>query len=279
VVAWAEGTSNGVDVYVKRWSGSNWEPIGNALNAMPGDTPVSFPALQLDATGNPVVAFMEDDGQARNVYVWRWNGSAWEAVGGALSAKPGRTHVNNLSLRLNLAGNPIVAWRELGDNSFDTAYVSRWVDGQWKMLGSVLGPSPGAAYVDGVSLALDLDGNPIIGIRQGIVATSNGLYVLQWTGDQWKPMGGALTTGAQELSLQADAMGRPSIAWTRVDGVHVMRWTGTAWESLGGNLRAYPSNSAIDYPLLQLNADGYPVVTWGETLGSDGGVYVASFNY
>lgn len=283
VVAWVEVSSSSTDVYVGRWTGSNWEIIGGALSEMPGDTPAGLPSLQLDAAGNPIVAFGESDGLARNLYVKRWNGSAWELVGGALSAKPGYTQVTRISLRLDLAGNPVVAWMEPGEDSLPTAYVSRWSNGQWTMLGSVLGPDPGSNFIDGLSLALDDNGNPVIGVfRKNAMTSSRGLYVLQWTGEQWRALGEALTVDAFSIALQTDVGGYPTVAWTwgnPASDVYVKRWTGTVWESLGRALSAQPSSSSAYSPSLQLNADGYPVVAWSETLNSDGGVYVAYFNY
>jgi hypothetical protein len=279
VVAWVETSSNGTDVYVRRWTGTGWVSIGSALSVLPGDTAASNPSLQLDVAGNPVVAFTEYDGQTTNAYVWRWNGNAWEAIGGALSAKPGKTQVNNVSLRLDPAGNPVVAWRELGDGVYDTAYVSRWLNGQWEMQGSVLGPNPGAKLVDSVSLTLDPVGNPIIAMLQIEINVGGGIYALRWKGDQWEPLGGPLTADAGSPFVQGGATGRPAIVWLNGDALHVMQWTGGTWETLGGHLRAYPNYSSFDSPSLQLNADGYPVVAWREALGSEGGVFVASFNY
>jgi hypothetical protein len=283
VVAWIEVSNAGSDVYVGRWTGSNWEIIGNALGEMPGDTPADFPSLQLDAAGNPVVAFTEDDGNARNLYVKRWNGAAWEPFGGAQSARTGYTHVNLKSLKLDLTGNPVVAWLEAGENSLATAYVSRWSNGQWVMLGSVLGPEPGSNFIDGLSMALDASGSPVIGVfRNNVVTASRGLYVLQWTGDQWSALGEALTIDVFAIALQTDAVGRPIIAWTwgnAASDVYVKQWTGTIWESLGGALSGQPGSSSASSLSLQLNADGYPVVAWSEILGSDGGMYVAYFNY
>lgn len=282
VVAWTESSSSSRDVYVARWTGSNWAAVGGALSAVAGDTPADFLQLQLDSAGNPVVAFAESDGQARNVYVRRWNGSAWEAVGGALSAKPGTTHVDHVSLRVDPAGNPIVAWLELGEGVYSTAYISRWTNGQWTMLGSVLGPNPGSNFIDALSLEVDAAGSPIIVIFQNSgTSSSPRLSVLKWVGEEWTAFGEALTDFALEPVIRIDAAGRPAVAWVggSMGDVYVKRWTGMAWESLGGALGELQGSSTIGAPSLQLNADGYPVVAWSEVLGSEGGVYVASFNY
>lgn len=283
VVAWTEASSSSRDAYVARWTGSNWAAVGSALSAVPGETPADFVQLQLDSAGNPVVAITESDGQARNVYVRRWDGSAWEAVGGALSAKPGATHVNIVSLRLDPSGNPIVSWMEQGESVYSTAYISRWMNGQWTMLGSVLGPNPGSNFIEALALAVDSTGNPIIVIlRNNGMSSSPQLSVLKWVGEEWTALGEALTGFALAPVIQIDLVGRPVVAWTAgspVGNVYIKRWTGVAWESLGGALSALPGFSSASTPALQLNADGYPVVAWSEVFDTDGGVYVASFNY
>jgi len=99
--------------------------IQRPLSAEPGRTNASSPSLALDAGGNPWVAWSESDGSAGNIYVRRWDGGCWRAVGGALSAEPGSTNAFNPSLVLDSAGRPWIAWDEW-DGSASNIYLQRY---------------------------------------------------------------------------------------------------------------------------------------------------------
>ncbi|MDY7230069.1 Ig-like domain-containing protein [Hyalangium rubrum] len=284
VIAWSE-TKTVRYIYVKRWTGSNWESVGTALSASPGSAISSLSSLRMDGSGNPVVAFSADDGSTLNLQVWRWSGTTWASVGNALSAKPGNTPVRDVSLRLDSADSPVVSWTEMGDDSFEALYVSRWNAEEWEMLGGPISVNPGMTPVHRTSLALDSAGQPVVSFQESS-GSRGGLYVHRWTGSQWTALGGNLNVSSIVVdvnSLQLDSEGRAVVAWTGgsdVFDVHIGRWTGAGWEMLGGALSAKPGSYTSAYGLsLQLNADGFPVIAWSESEVVGGGIYVARFNY
>ena len=83
-------------------------------------------SLAVDSAGNPVVAWSEWDGQlSKDIYVKRWNGTAWQLVGTTfLDVNVGQDAFSP-SLTLDSSGNPIVAWCE-GDGASSNVYVKRW---------------------------------------------------------------------------------------------------------------------------------------------------------
>jgi len=68
-------------------SGWNWLPTAIApVNDSSGQD-VNSPSIQVDSHGNPVVDFARVDTTSSYVagYAYRWNGSKWAAIGGAIS--------------------------------------------------------------------------------------------------------------------------------------------------------------------------------------------------
>lgn len=114
VVAWKEPDEEGAssNLYVQRWSGDAWEPIGNGVNSDPTIARVDDPVLGVDAAGNLIVAWAGNDVNTTNIYVSRWNQGHWELLAPPLSANPGVTDAAHPSLRVGPDGAIFVAWDE-----------------------------------------------------------------------------------------------------------------------------------------------------------------------
>ncbi|KFE62443.1 Ig-like domain-containing protein [Hyalangium minutum] len=114
MVAWLEDDEGGTsrNLYVRRWSGTAWEPLGEGINANPAISGIDDPVLAADASGDPIVAWTGKDGNTTNIYVHHWADGQWVPVGGPLSANPGATGAAHPSLHLSPDGVPIVAWDE-----------------------------------------------------------------------------------------------------------------------------------------------------------------------
>jgi Divergent InlB B-repeat domain len=214
-------------VYVRRWTGSAWEFVGSGFNGGGASRAVSFkgavgnvlhdadmPSLTVDSSGAPVVAFAyytTINGDAvgnTDIFVTRWNGSAWTAVGPAVPA------ADTVAGRGGAAG------------------VSNSSDGSFN-------PSLAAAATGRLVLAWDEDqptGEIYVRVRVWSGTTS------------WSEMGGSATgsgfnqpgTMNLEPSIAFDGDGRPIVAWTAQTDfaspsqIFVRRWNGTsAWDEIG----------------------------------------------
>jgi hypothetical protein len=145
VVAWVESNGSVFNIYVKRWDGTTWQAVGGTISAVGGLTDSFKPSLALDSSGNPVVAFREDDGSVNNIYVFRFLAGVWQPVGGALSVLAGGTDAYEPSLALDSLDNPVVAWREQNQNpNTSFVYVRRYVAGSWQAIGGALSAEAGA---------------------------------------------------------------------------------------------------------------------------------------
>jgi len=164
VVAWGEAGSSGhIDIYVGRISAGGWTAVGGALSARPGMTAAVKPSLQLDVTGNPIVAWKEfnEGGNSSNLYVQRWSGTQWERLGDAVNAGDSIAEVDDPALALDASGNPILAWTG-NDGNTTNIYVHRWADGQWVPWGGPLSANPGKTGAAHPSLRIDSEGVPVV---------------------------------------------------------------------------------------------------------------------
>ena len=119
--------STGFDVFVKRWSGSNWVQLGETVNGRTGLA--NAPHLALDARGNPTVAWLENAGSIK-VFVKRWDGKVWQPLGGFLNVDP-KSYVESSSLTLDVNGNPVVVWAEEVTRTQRRVYGKRWNGKAW----------------------------------------------------------------------------------------------------------------------------------------------------
>ncbi|THF70930.1 hypothetical protein E7T06_05055 [Deinococcus sp. Arct2-2] len=132
VVTWLEGDAATSAVLVKRWTGTAWQALGGALNRRP-NTYTFAPALRLDGAGRPVVAWLEDQDGIDTLFVKRWTGVAWQALGDALNVRT-ESPAGRPALALDAQGRVTVAWAEGLDGSRQV-YAKRWDGKTWRGLG------------------------------------------------------------------------------------------------------------------------------------------------
>ncbi len=74
LIAWSGYASPETAIWVSRWNGSDWLPVGSSLSAETGVSTAGLrPTLALDKNGQPLVAWHESDGAVSNIYVYRYN--------------------------------------------------------------------------------------------------------------------------------------------------------------------------------------------------------------
>jgi len=316
VVAWSEEVATGgrASIFVYRWDGNAFTKIGSALNGTSSGSAYK-PALVLDVSGNPIVAWQESDGFNENIYIRRWTGTAWQSVGaGSLSAEndtsssPVATPARNPSLAVR--GNDIyVAWDEMNIEGFSSIYVWKSVNG-----GALTSIGPIGGQVHAVhrftsatkpSLVLDNTGQPIVAFQEQTQDehSPTNIYVMRlqpdiyWAyavppfyGDDangYVSGGLSASTGAtpaRDCSLTIDAQNNLYLAWTEesyIDGprdIHVFRSTGPqSWERIGSPLSTYGGFTYAGQAQLQATPSGKLFVTWREFDGIAEAGYIHLF--
>jgi hypothetical protein len=257
--------SASVTVTVTEPGEASWHLLGGALNVH-ADWAGHDPTVALADDGSPVVAWVEESGATRSVYVKRWTGGEWQSLSGALNWAGG---AGRPSMVLDASGHPVVAWSDAymtgAEEQVVILTVQAWTGSDWRYLGSpvsrpLVGDEPVAP-----SVALDQDGRPVVAWQP-----ESTIYVHRWTGSLWLLVGGELDVEWPAWAtwlpprIAIDSHGRPLVAAEANELIHVWRLGHDGWRLLG------EPQSAFGY------ADAYaPSLAVQPGPHIDGGVAVA----
>jgi serine/threonine protein kinase len=242
LVAWQEGTPGKRRVVASAWDGSAWTGLAESVSRGPGDA--ASPAMTTDAAGMPVIAWRDSTSGNDEIYVCRWNGTAWveyggSATGGGVSGTAG--YSGGPTIALDAAGNPVVAWHDDPMKAREIL-VRRWDGRAWVELGgsgSGGGISRSAAVSMYAVLRVDPAGNPVVTWQDG-TAEIGECWLRRWDGATWRELAGSGTgagLGATPVTsshpaLALDASGNPWVAWSEQASsnaeIFLKRWSAEA---------------------------------------------------
>lgn len=267
VVAWAQvwedrpvGESWRSDIVVRAWNGAAWQPLGEpGLSGASNTAGRSLaPTLVTRSDGKPVLAWLDDTSGIRQLYLRRWDGTAWYG----LDEPPTQTGLSGGSgpvatprVALDSEGQPVVVWQQSLDG-VPRVRLTRWTADGWHAPDG----DPEPAHL-GIPWGLEPD----------LAVGSDGLPVVAWT----------------QLMPREDGM-EPDLA----DGgaVLVRRWTDGGWEDLGTLLDPSEADPLIEelrqqgasrpglfmdgnrHPGLALTAAGDPVIVYTHHAPTEGQV-------
>ncbi|GGJ40624.1 hypothetical protein [Deinococcus roseus] len=137
-VVWTEGNGADSNLWVKvKQPGKDWEILGNTPLNVRQNVYITPPSMTLDGAGRPVVAWPEEikDGLP-NIFVKRWDGEKWLALGGSLNVHPERW-AQKPSVAVDQRGRVWAAWAEEAEDH-RTLYVKVWDGKKWNLLRSFI---------------------------------------------------------------------------------------------------------------------------------------------
>ncbi len=279
-----------------RWAELAWSATGAGLS---GHAAMSVePAAVLDASGRPVVAWADARNGNFEIYLARWNGSAWEelagsAGGGGVSDTPGSSRAP--AVAADATGNVILAWRETAADGTGEVYLRRWNGTAWEQLagsGGGGGVSGTGGATDGPALAVRSDGNPAVAWTDGSAGNPE-VYVRVWDGAAWAELAGSGSGGgvsgtpgaaSRQPALAADGMDLAA-AWAEGPGasreVYLRRWqdAGSVWQEIAGSgSGGGVSDNATDSrePTVAYDGDGDIVLAWTDGTAAEATIRVAA---
>lgn len=251
-------------VRVYQWKNNNWSQLGTDILGVSNDyefaTKVSlsadgatiaigtprrmgfFQIFGSSPIGSGIITRGDAGGQ---VNVYRWNGSKWLQLGGAIEDGSGNYDFGKtVSMAAN--GNRVVIGSP--SNGVGQALVYEWNGNAWSQLGlAISSNASGDSF--GEFTAMSSDGRKVaISAYRSDEAYANAgqVKVFQWDGRNWTPVGAAIN-GDIELDLFGLAMSlspdgnRIAATASPLDentAVRVFEWNGSTWSQLGADLTA-----------------------------------------
>lgn len=262
-VAWSETNGTHELVFVKRFDGTNWVAVGNALN-----NSATADAFRPDITsigGVPYVTWVESGATPNQVFVKRFIGNAWQSVGASLNVNPAAS-ASDPHLA-SVGGAPYATWYEIDTHRF--VYVKRFDGANWVSVGT--NPLNLTATDDAEQPSIAAAGGvPYVAFQE----TNGGpslIHVRALTGGDWATIGGALNVdqakGATAPNL-ADVGGAPFVAFQQstgtIDQIRAARFDGSAWRTVGGPLNVDPTKGASFLDPALTSVGGVPYALWEE---------------
>ena len=270
---------------MRRFDGAAWAELGTASASGGGISNNSgasaTPALAMDPSGQPIVAWADQTTGSSQIMLRQWNGTSWlpsVVVPSPLGVTP--------ALAVDGLDQPIVIWSEKPTSPLRSEIMARHWDGAvWQEMGI------GSASGGGISNTAGYDSDmPSLAMAAGmpVVAWQDyaGIYVRAWTGSQWSEFGvGPARPGA--LSNRRSMIRAPQVALTAAGGavvvwedysqaeIYAKLWDGDVWTGL----EAVSNNASSSlYPALALDATDRPVVAWADNASGDFEIYVRRRN-
>jgi hypothetical protein len=190
-------------VYVKRWTGTQWEQLGGALNTGANDT-TGQPRLAV-ANGKPVVAWTERNKTTlvEEAYAKRWDGSQWVQLGGLLNVSPTQnTYARGVVIDAN--DRPVVML-----SYYDAAW-QLWITRGMQWSGSAWTQLGGNMWGSVLHLTQDATGAPAYVSADGLTLGAG-----RWNAvsGAWEGLGnGSILGGNGQAELAFTGSGAPVIA-------------------------------------------------------------------
>lgn len=254
VVAHVEALGGDVArLYVKRLEGSSFVTLGGAALNAGSITAASEPALVTSVTGQPVVAWIQGNGIQQNLFVARFDGTAWQSVGVAgvpLNQRAG-SRASQPAIALDAERQPMLAWLE------DGAVQFRRFDGTaWVAAAGGAGPAAGAV-ADQLRMGADLNGEPVIAWREGTGA-AQALRVVR--GLDFTPLGAQVVPGGGRVDRFSlfPQVGGAVVAYAVTDlpvTLRVVEWSSGNWVDRGTMLANDPRRlMRVDFARFPMHA-------------------------
>jgi hypothetical protein len=290
VIAWSESDGTSKNIYVRRWTGTNWVGFGPPLSAIAGaGTDTRDPDLVLDTANRPTLVWNEkiNTGIGSDLYGSRWTGTAWVSIPTFLPAvKQDEGSRTPGGIAFDNAGNLIVTPR-LNSYGVNTVEMFRLAS-SYNTWESVTAPQTG--FTPGpADLAIDASSNRFIAYPAQWETGSDLYWVIYaHKGDlygNWTQLGDPILSPAKgdagSLSLALNGNGHPVIAWEESNSsdsnVYAAIWNGSSWQMVGSMVNS-SSTTSNTRPALVMDHDGQPMVAWSGYVAPETSIWVSRWD-
>ncbi|WP_181791353.1 Ig-like domain-containing protein [Myxococcus llanfairpwllgwyngyllgogerychwyrndrobwllllantysiliogogogochensis] len=289
IVAWTQpGSSGSSTVQVKRWTGTQWESLGEHVEVDASMPQKAHPHLEWAPSGQPAIAWSESEFTVANtVCAAEWATNNWSPLGNCFNARDTSNYVTNPVLKYTRSKVPTIAWVATGATE-NTIHVSQFLNNTW----TVLDAEDHNIQVQEpyVSLAFGPTDQPILTWLAGTGSGNDCVATKNWFDSYWAllgtpqlPTAGTLTTMGP--ALETDSTGTPFVAWTSLvtltptdSRLRTSRWTGLSWESLDDASFTVEGRVLTNQHTLQRTSTGEMVLSWRHLILSEDRMRVRRLN-
>ncbi|RKH00907.1 hypothetical protein D7V97_29665 [Corallococcus sp. CA053C] len=236
IIVWSEADTLGIfQLHASRWSGTQWESVGDPSNPSDVLTNKQSPSFFRTSTGKLALTWREWKGTSASTCISTFDEQrrGWQRPFKCIATPtPDVRERNQAVLRFTQSGSPIMAWVIPG--TFWTFHISQLVGQDWVEFESDITTEAQYPYI---SMSVDSTDHPVVAWIQ-YDGNADSLYVTRWNGTYWEVLGGRLDaiagkTSVVDHSLTADDTGAPIVAWTEQGSpsgkIHVRRWHDNTW--------------------------------------------------
>jgi hypothetical protein len=281
-VAYADA-SNANRLIVKMYDGNTWETLGSAGVSAGGVRDVDL----LVINGSNIYVAYVDEANGQGITVMRYDGTSWAIEGSTMQPSVVGGYARRPSLAYSSTNTPHVAYdvldtvSSLSDISIDVIVNlfngTAWTGGA--VIQTTLGPAAASLNVGAPSLNF----NPVTN-KRFVAFESFGIEVKWSTGSTWSDTyssTGAFASRSNFSSfcdLEFAPNGDMYVAFSDADNdgkTTVALFNGTEWVTVGTAGFTATKASYVD---LDFDSNGSPYVTQQDTVGTDFGVSVYTYN-
>jgi len=301
-VTWVYRTTLGLErLYLRKWDGQAWVEVGPHSASVTGIRELSsggsgLPCLAISPDGYPYLAWV-DSTNTTNIYMLRWDGSAWVEVGAGSASGEGLSAGGvfwNFSPDIGFApdGTLYLVWQTSVYYGNGEIFAKLWNGENWLEVGTGSASGGGISNTYGDSLDPDLavssDGTPyVVWEDQGDGYSQYYIYVRRWNNAMWEEVGvgsasqtGLTQDNAYDPRIAISPEGLPLVAYGEVSednirAVHVRKWENGSWHLLGEDPGS-PAAISFGYgafPQIAVDPTDSPYILWQELISEspDGG--------
>ena len=241
-VAWFDDQSGNPEIYVMHWNGSVWEEVGEGSASGGGisNTPgySTYHAMALAPNGEVYVAWSDDSSNKDEIYLRRWNGTAWEEVGTGSATGGGLSNLAAYSARPSVAvasdGTPYIAWYS-ENASLAEIRVHTWNGTTWENIPTTISMNVDTCCHTGwpgyLTIALAPNDTPYLTWNQDNDGLDYEINILRWNGAEWEEVGPGSASGGG-ISNNSGASTMPAIAFS-ANGTPYVAWEDWSNGSVG----------------------------------------------
>lgn len=263
-VVWLENPPM-TEVWVKRYNGGAWQPVGSAANVY-GQAAQS-PRIAM-ASQTPYIVWIEPNGTTRHAVVAHYSGN-WLVDSTSLNRFPNESAFSP-DIQMAGLGTPIVTWSETLAGMGNQVYVKRHNGASFEFLpGSVSLNADPMHHAHRPRLAVSGD-TPYVTWEE-LNGSYREVYVKYHNGTDWEFIGPPLNFNPTQDAYAPDIAllpgDTPVVTWCEYNGnttqVYVRQFeTAAVWNLLGSNLNVDISRAATNPDITVIG--GEPYVVWEE---------------